>query len=169
MELRKELVAGIAGGLAGGTAMLISMAIGKKIGMIEEPLPLKIERDLEKRAHVDHKTNARQEKALAYGEHYLLSAIFGAGYGLLHWATRVSPMPSGQLYGLGVFVLNLVGIGPALNLTPVPWEQKPSTVIRRAMMHSSFGTVTAIVAEKIRGFLAQEDNRILMRRTAESS
>ena len=114
MELRKEVLAGIVGGLAGGTMMTIVMMVGKKTGMIPEPLPLKLERELEQRAGYADRTGPRQEQALAFGLHILLSALYGAVYGLLSWATRFSPLPSGPLYVLSTYLVNLVGIGPAL-------------------------------------------------------
>jgi hypothetical protein len=120
MDLRKEVLAGIAGGLAGGTIMTVVMTVGKKTGMIPEPLPLMIEHEIEERAGVEEKTSPAQENLLAFGGHYILSAFFGALYGLLRWATGFSPIPSGPLYGLGTYIDNLVGLGPALDLTPSP-------------------------------------------------
>jgi hypothetical protein len=103
MELRKEVLAGIAGGLAGGT---------------------------------------------------VLSALFGGGYGFLRWATRVSPIPAGPLYGMGVYAANLAGVGPLTRLTPGPWKEEPVTVGRRLMMHTVFGVVTALVSKKVRQRIA---------------
>jgi hypothetical protein len=149
MKLRKDILAGVAGGLAGGTVMTVVMLMGKKTGMIPDPLPIKIEREIEERRGLEEKTSPQQEKILAFAGHYLVSALFGAGYGLLHWATNISPILAGPLYGLGVYTLNLVGVGPAAQLTPGPWREEPLTVGRRMMMHAVFGTVTAFVSSKV--------------------
>jgi hypothetical protein len=128
----------------------IVMMVGKKTEMIPEPLPLKLEREIGHRAGVADRTGPQQETMLAFGLHYLISVLFGAVYGLLRWATQFSPLPSGPLYGLGTYLVNLVGIGPALDLTRGPQDEKPVTVGRRAMMHTVYGTVTAFVSDKVR-------------------
>ncbi len=156
MELRNELVAGVAGGLAAGTVLALVMAVGKKTGVIPEPLPLKVEQEVEERADVQGETTPAQKNLLALGGHYLLSAVFGALYGLFRWVTgsRFSAIPTGPLYGLSTYAVNLVGLGPAMDLTSSPQEEKPVTVGRRVMMHAVFGTVTAFVAKKVRARMA---------------
>ena len=156
MELRKEILAGIVGGFAGGTVMTVVMLMGKKTGLIREPLPVKLERELEERFELDEKTSPKQEMFLAFVGHYLLSALYGAGYGLLHWAKNVSPIPAGPIFGLGTYVVNLIGVGPSTHLTRGPWKEEMPTVGRRIMMHAAFGTVTALVARKVRQRLAEE-------------
>jgi len=91
---------GRTGWVAGGLALV--MAVGKKTGMIPEPLSLKIEQEVEERADVQGETSPAQQKLLALG-----------------------------------------GLGPAMDLTPSPQEEKPLTVGRRVMMHTMFGTVAA--------------------------
>jgi hypothetical protein len=150
MSVMEEVQAGAVGGLAGGMVMTAAMMAGKKTGMIEEPVPLKIEREVEERLGAAESTGPKQEKALALGEHLAISVAYGAGYGALRSALGLPAIPSGPLYGLGVYALNLVGLGPALGLTPGPWNEEPMTAGRRMMMHAVYGTVTALVSEQVR-------------------
>ncbi len=78
------------------------------------------------------------------------TATFGAGYGALRALAHVSVVPGGPLYGLGIYGLTLMGIGPVLGLTRGPWTQQPMTVTRRVMMHALYGTVTACVSGRVR-------------------
>ena len=148
MRLRDEIIAGMIGGLAGGLVMSPVMVVGKATGMIEEPLPLKFERDQEERLGVAQQTDPGQEQALALGEHLLFSAALGAGYGALYGSLGLRPLPAGPLYGLGIYALTLGTAGPSLGVTPGPWNQEPLTVGRQLMMHVVYGAVTALVAER---------------------
>ncbi len=150
MSILQAAGAGAVGGLAGGMVMTAAMMVGKKTGTIDTPVPLKVERKLEEHAGVAGQTGPQQEKALAMVEHMALSAGFGAGYGALRSKLALRAIPSGPLYGLGVYVLNLGGVGPALGATAGSWNEQPMTVGRRVMMHIVYGAVTAFVAEQVR-------------------
>ncbi len=150
MSMVMEIGAGAAGGLAGGMVMTVAMMVGKKIGTIDTPVPLKVERKLEEQAGVAGHTGPKQEKVLAMVEHMALSAGFGAAYPALRSKLGLRAMPSGPLYGLGIYALNLGGVGPALGATAGPWTEQPMTVGRRVMMHVAYGVVTALVAERVR-------------------
>jgi hypothetical protein len=64
---------------------------------------------------------------------------------------RPRPLPAGPLYGLGVYAISLVGVGPALGLTGGPWGERTPTAFRRVLLHLVYGTVTAVVDERLRG------------------
>jgi hypothetical protein len=153
MNMINDIAAGVVGGLAGGMVMTAAMMVGKQTGMIETPVPLQIERELEERAGVAYRTDAGEEQVLALGEHLLISVAFGAGYGAFQSTLNLPALPTGPLYGLGVYALNLGGVGPALDLTPGPWNEEPMTVGRRMMMHAVYGMVTAFVFERVRRWI----------------
>ncbi len=150
MHIVNNAMAGALGGLAGGLVMTAAMMAGQQAGMIETPVPLKIERQLERRAGVAQRTSPSQEKALSMAEHMIISAVFGAGYGVLQSVLDQPAIPAGPLYGLGVYALNMGTLGPALDLMPGPWNEEPMTVGRRMLMHAVYGAVTAIVFERVR-------------------
>ncbi len=150
MTAAREIGAGAAGGLAGGMVMTTAMMVGKQMGILDTPVPLKVERKLEEHAGVAGQTSPKQEKALAMVEHMALSVGFAAAYGALRSRFGLRAIPSGPLYGLGVYALNLGGVGPALGATAGPWSEQPMTVGRRVMMHVVYGAVTALVAEQVR-------------------
>lgn len=148
-RLQEEILAGVLGGLAGSLLMSAAMNMAEKQALIPETLPHRVERKLATRAGVTD-VSARQEKALAQGSHFAIGALYGASYGLLHHTLDL-PVAAGPLYGLGIYAANLVGLGPAFDLTEGPWNEEPKEVGRRMMMHALFGLVTAAVAEQVRG------------------
>ncbi len=148
MSIMNAMLAGAIGGMAGSMAMKAMMMLGQQAGIVGEPMPLKIERALEKRLGVDDMTSAGQEQALAMAEHLMIGAAYGAAYGALKASQNFSALPAGPLYGVGVYALNLGALGPGLALTSGPWNEEPMTVGRRLMMHALYGTVTALVTEK---------------------
>ena len=64
-----EIVAGALGGLAGGMMMTAFMTGASKAGIIEEPLPHKVEQYVEERLGQQAMTRHREEKLLAQGGH----------------------------------------------------------------------------------------------------
>jgi len=150
MDTGENMLSGAIGGLAGGLLMTAFMTMGKKTGLIEQPLPEKFERKFEDLVGVQERPGPAQELLLSQAEHLLFSAALGAGYGLLRGAFDLPAIPSGPLYGLSIYALMLGGIGPALDVTRGPWREQPTTVGRRVMMHVAYGTVTALVAERVR-------------------
>jgi len=146
---KEGITAGMVGGLAGGAAMLGMMMLSKQMGMIQTPFPLQIEHELEDRLHVAAQTGPRQEMLLAVGEHMAISAAFGAAYGVLDATFDLPVLPSGPLYGVGVYALKMLGVGPALGLSSEPWNLPASTDMRRLMLHMLFGGVTAAVSCKV--------------------
>lgn len=82
-----------------------------------------------------------------------LFAALDAGYGALRAVFDLPSLPSGPLYGLGLYAANLLGIGPALDITRGPANERPTTVGRRLMLHAFYGTATALVADRARAAL----------------
>lgn len=144
-----EMVSGAAGGLAGGAVMTAVMIGGKTSGLIPDPLPLKFERNFEQRLGMGGRISAAPQAGLALGQHLLISATFGALYGVIQSALRVRPLPAGPLYGVAVYGLMLGAVGPALGATRTPLETERTTTARRLMMHAVFGTVTALVVDRL--------------------
>ena len=149
-QLVPHIVAGALGGLAGGVMMTGAMTMGKKTGMVETPMPVKIEHWVKDQTGQDIATTPQQEMMASQGGHLVLSALFGAGYGFLQANATLPSMALGPLYGLGLYGLNLVGIAPRLGITEEPWNEETMTVGRQMMMHLLYGMVTAVVADQDR-------------------
>lgn len=143
--------AGFVGGVVMGAGMVAAMAVGRRAGKPVEPPPLEMDRSLERDAGVADETGLAAERGLALGEHLAIAAGFGAAYGLLRTALAARPLPVGPLYGLGVYATSLIGVGPALGLTGGPWGERTPTALRRVLLHLVYGTVTAVVDERLRG------------------
>ena len=150
MSTVDDLVAGAVGGLAAGLIMTAVMTAAKQTGMVEQPLPLKFERSFEEMAGVEQRPGPTQAMVLSQGEHLLFSAALGASYGLLSASLDLPAIPAGPLYGLSIYAIMLGGVGPMLDVTAGPWNEEPMTAGRRMMMHLMYGTVTAVVADRVR-------------------
>lgn len=53
------------------------------------------------------------------------------------------------MFGLGLYPLAHWLVGPLLGLTRVPWREPPMKLGQRAVLHAVFGSVTALVADRL--------------------
>jgi hypothetical protein len=148
--MKREVVTGMIGGLAGGMGMAGIMMLGKRAGFIEEPVPLQVERWAEDRLRVQDRLGPRQEMAAGMGGHLAFSAAMGGVYGVLRSALNLPALPTGPLYGLGLYAVNMLVVGPALGVTERPAKERPPVVGRQLMMHTMYGVVTALAAKRLR-------------------
>ncbi|MBA3577100.1 MAG: hypothetical protein H0W39_05755 [Sphingomonas sp.] len=155
MTLTKTIAAGAVGGLAGGLVLTTFMTIATRAGIIKTPLPVKVERWAEDRAGVEDGLTGIQEEVAAQAGHLAFSAGLGALFGAISSTFRLPPLPAGPIYGASVYALHLGVLGPAAGITKRPWNEEPETAGRRLMMHVIFGTVTALVADRIAPRLAR--------------
>lgn len=149
MKVGREVIAGAVGGVVGALAMTTVRLAAESMGVLTEPLPHKIERRVTTAVGVAEQLSARQADWLAGGEHLVLGAAYGAGYGWLHQVTHLPATVDGPLYGFLVYTLNLVGIGPTFHLIRSPWYEAPALAGRRLLVHLLYGLVTGVVAEQI--------------------
>lgn len=149
-QLIKDVAAGAVGGLAGGLVMTAFMLTATKVGVIDSPLPLRFDRWMLGNVGLTERPRSAMEQARSQSEHLAFSAVLGAGFGALRSKAALPAFPTGPLYGLGVYAVDLIGLFPALGLTKGPWNEPKTTVGRRVMMHVVFGVVTALVSEQLR-------------------
>ena len=150
MIVGRDIAAGAVGGLAGGLVMVAFMVIGSRVGLVDEPLPQKVEHWAEDRMGVRDRPDPIQEEVIAQGSHLVFAAGLGALYGGLIASRDLPALPTGPLFGLASYAVDLAGIGPALGITKGPWNEAPTVIGRRMMMHTIFGTVTALVTDQLR-------------------
>jgi uncharacterized membrane protein YagU involved in acid resistance len=149
MTLRKDLFIGALSGMIGALAMTGIRILLVETGMVSEPLPHKVERRLALRIGIADHMGAHQEDLLAQGQHLALGATFGVGYSLLRRRLRLPSATAGPLYGLAVYAVNIVGIGPALDLTRAPWKDEPPAVARQIFIHLIYGFVTVKMIRRL--------------------
>ena len=149
MTIAKTIAAGAAGGVAAGLALTTFMTIATRAGIIKTSLPVKVERWTEEQAGVQDGLTGIQEEVTAQAAHLALSAGLGALYGAVASAARLPALPSGPIFGAGLYALHLGVLGPAAGITKGPSSEKPTTAGRRLMMHMIFGTVTALVSRRL--------------------
>ncbi len=152
-DLATDVIAGGAGGLAGGAIMTVAMTGGRKAGILQAPVPLKVERWGRRRLAVSAPSPER-EHLLAQTIHLSYSVSLGVGYALVQHARALPALPSGPLYGLFVYAANIAGALPVLGVISSPADMARTKVARQVMMHVVFGSATALVFERVREKLA---------------
>lgn len=130
--------------------MTTFMVVGSRVGVVDEPVPQKVERWTEDRMGFTERPGPLQEEVIGQTGHLVFAATLGGLYGGLLASRDLPVLPTGPLLGLASYAVDLAGVGPALGITQGPWREKPTTVARRMMMHVIFGTVTAPVADQLR-------------------
>jgi hypothetical protein len=145
-----NLLTGAAGGTFGGLAMFAVRVVGTQTGIIEHSLPDKFERGMAERTGVAKERDIEQQKELAIAEHLLLSAGLGSAYGLARGWLKPPVFIAGIVYGLLIYALLVLGIGPSLEITRPPHKKSAASVISEVLVHLLFGTVTALTTERIR-------------------
>jgi hypothetical protein len=149
-EGARHMLAGAAGGLAGGVILSAVIAgMGAREG---GPSELgRLERRAAERLGVSHRREgdgaATGEELSAHAGHLALSALAGAGYGLVTRNGTASPALAGLAFGLGFHVLAYGVVGPALGVTPKPWRDTASNQLQHAALHAIFGVVAGVVTE----------------------
>ena len=149
MSIFRNVATGAVGGLAGGLAMLMVRTIGIEADLIQETLPDKYERGMERLLGFAESTDAEEEKQLAVAEHLALSAGLGAGYGAVRGLSQSDSLPVGIAFAAAVYFLMVGVAGPLLGVTRPPWSKPASGVIGEVLNHVLFGSVTAIVSRRL--------------------
>ena len=148
---QREALAGAIGGLVGGAALSLAFLVleratgdtsdlvqigrrgARQLGQPHRPLPA---------------PPSAAEELSVHGGHMVLSGVLGVGYAVLRRGLALGTVPSGLLFGLGVYPLAFGILGPLLGITKAPWQEKPRLLVQRAVAHVVFGTVTALVADR---------------------
>ena len=115
----------------------------------DTPFPLKIERRLENRLGLGHKTGQKGEVGLAAVEHLAIGAGTGLLYPLFRDNIRLPLIAGGLLFGVIAWATYVAGIGPLFHLSSPLHEQSRLKFIRRFVAHLIYGVVTAYVAEML--------------------
>src|SRR5665811_1062787 len=92
-------------------------------------LPDKFERGTAEKTGFAKDQDPEQQKELAIAEHIVLSASFGAVYGLLRGWIKPPAILGGVVYGLVIYTMMLMGIGPALGIVRMPQDKPQSSVL----------------------------------------
>lgn len=145
----QKAAAGAVGGAAGALGMTIFRQSMQEVNKGDTPLPLKIERRLENRLGLGHKTDHEGEVGLAAIEHLAIGAGTGLLYPLIRSYVRIPILAGGLLFGVIAWAIYVAGIGPVLNLSSPLHEQSRLKFIRRFVAHLIYGVVTAVVAEPL--------------------
>lgn len=148
----RDAVAGAAGGLVAG--LVLSEILAATAAQEGQPSELAL---LERRAAALVGRGYRSERAgphageevLGHAGHLAFSALAGAGYGLAVQQEEPPTVPAGIAFGLGFYALCYGLVGPALGVTPPPWRESRSNLVKRGLNHALFGLVTGLVAKGV--------------------
>ena len=88
------------------------------------------------------------DQAVSHGGHLALSLVAGAAYGAAK-PNAASPLVAGGVFGVGFYALAYGVLGPALQITPPPTRDAPSSIVQHGLFHVLFGVTTAVVADRV--------------------
>ena len=147
----REALAGAVGGLVGGAVLSLAFLALERAGGENSDL-VQIGRRGAARLGQPHRPlparpSAAEELAV-HGGHLVLSGVLGMGYAVLRRGFALPTLPSGLLFGLGVYPVAFGVLGPLLGITKAPWQEKPRLLAQRAAAHGAFGVLTALTADR---------------------
>jgi hypothetical protein len=153
----REVLAGAIGGLVGRLAVSGLLLAAEAAGVDPASDLVKMQRRAAGKLRRPHRAVEAPatpgEEAVGQGWHLVLSAGLGAVYGLLRRRIDLPPAGAGAAFGLAFYPLAFGLAGPALGLTKRPWEERPTMLVRRALVHLVFGAVTGLATDRAARYL----------------
>ncbi len=144
-----KIVAGAIGGMIGGVLTTVAFTALRR-----SPFARKISGEVEDVPFLGTATEIEEMPNGALRKQLLSSAILGGVYGALRSALHLPGIFSGPIYGLVSYSLSWVGLGPAMERTPGPWNERPMALVPRLITHTVYGTVTDLISERVEDMLA---------------
>jgi hypothetical protein len=144
-----RIIAGTIGGMIGGVVMTLALMATRRL-----PVVRKISGELDQFPVLGAAAEIEDEPTGTLGKQLLSSAVLGGVYGALRSALRLPGILSGPAYGLVSYGLSWVGLGPAMERTPGPWNEQPMALLPRLVTHTVYGTVTDMISERVEGMLS---------------
>jgi hypothetical protein len=97
------------------------------------------------RLGLSRRTTATEEMAFAITDHVGVGALWGAVFGGFVASTRSPGFLVGPIFGLATWLIDYVGIGPALNLVRLGGGRTTQDTAIVAASHAIFGAVVGVV------------------------
>ena len=123
--MNKYLKGAIAGAVATVPMTIVMTRLFRELPKPQQRAPLppvQITAELAERAHARGHLTGNRLTAAALLAHFAYGAATGAPYPTLAQRTRVTPMITGPLYGVGIWVVSYLGWIPALRILPPATE-----------------------------------------------
>ncbi len=139
-----RIIAGAIGGMIGGVVMSLALTAVRR-----SPLLRQVNHDVEQIPIIGTSAEIQEEPAGNLSKRLLSAAILGGVYGALRSALRLPGILAGPAYGLVAYALSWVGLGPAMERTPGPWNEQPMAFIPKLVTNTVYGTVTDLISERV--------------------
>ncbi len=141
-----RLLTGAVSGLAATAAMSLAMWGAKRVGLLGEPPPRKLTRQLLSPLGAAA-PRGKGLDAAALVAHFSYGAAVGGLFGLVPGSPGRA---RGLLYGLGVWSANYAGILPGLGLMPPARRDRPGRPTSMIASHLVYGAALATIQRRLR-------------------
>lgn len=142
-----RIIAGTIGGMIGGVVMTLALTATRRLPVVRKTSKVDQVPVLGTTAEVEEETTG------TLGKQLLSSAVLGGMYGAIRSALRLPGILSGPAYGLVSYGHSWVGLGPAMERTPGPWNEQPMALLPRLVTHTVYGTVTDLISDRVENML----------------
>ena len=149
MALGTMIAQGSIGGASGAGCMTVVRMVARRIGWIDVTPPQAMRDWLAERVGSQPDGPAARQLVDAI-VHLGVGVAGGMAYGGLLLRKRRAIVPSGPLFGLGVWALGFGVLAPALGITRSPRRGTWRETAVNVAAHLAYGTVTALVATELR-------------------
>ncbi len=150
--MNKQLLAGAIGGFVATGPMTLTMLglhqllpPAQQTDLPPQQVTENIAADLNVRPYLEHE----QLTALAWINHFVYGTALGMLYGALVAQRRQSPLLKGNLYGLGVWAANYIGLLPTMGLLRSAFQRPAKRTATIIAAHLVWGSMLGLVVERL--------------------
>lgn len=151
----RNMSANIAG-IAGAAAMLGVTMASRKLGIAHtEPVGTELVESAVEATNTETAVTEAQEEALGLGVHLGFSMTSAMLYARLRHHVSLPGPAAGALFGLVLWLANILGAAPMLGIRQSPWKEDEARAITTIVSHILFGVVVGFLFDQ----LTAEDER----------
>jgi hypothetical protein len=131
---------------------------GRRLGWMQEQPPEALTEEALRRAEVLEGKSVETVRSLAVASHFAFGAACGALYGLLRSAAPNAPaLPTGIVFGLGVWGASYRGWIPAMDMLPAEQHRGRRGTIVMVAAHAVYGATIGVLARTRRHGVPRRD------------
>lgn len=145
----RNMSANIAG-IAGAAAMLGVTMASRKLGIAYvEPVGEDLVESAVEATNSEAAVTEKQEEALGLGVHLGFSMTSAMLYARLRHHLSLPGPAAGALFGLALWLANMVGAAPMLGIRQSPWKENEARAITTIVAHVLFGVVVGFLFDQL--------------------
>lgn len=144
-----RLLRGALSGLGATVVMTVVLALGRLVGTMVVPPPVQITASASHQAGVPTAESPRGFNLNWLAAHLGFGALLGVLYSLGRPSMPRPPALAGLAFGAAVYLVNYVGVLPALDLYPSPRQDRPGRAVTMPLAHAAFGLTLGLLERQL--------------------